>query len=250
MRKLLCEQANLQNWTWNVTLWESSWIAIGWKEHSMVCSQSCQPGTEVSWWQSLTQALFQTQAKRWRQFSPMNETNHSHFLETGEKKTQETKNPLSFTMNNSADPKHQFCFWGGFETTTPRGQMLTDPDLAQPCRGLLPCTHLGLHPAGSHRRPPPLLANANRFLHNTEAAKRVCVNWSSGRKALWAEKRREPVVPRHQVIWNKAGRRERKDAMPAHSPWLCRLCSLQPPLISAIAALGGSREAASPNFSP
>lgn len=132
----------------------------------------------------------------------------------------------------------------------PKGQVLTDPDLAQPCWGLLPCTHPGLHPAGSHRRPPPLLASANRFLHNTEAAKRVRVNWSRGRKALWTEKRKEPVVPRHQVIWNKAGRRERKDAMPSHSPWRCRLRSLQSPLISAIAAFGGSREAASPKLSP
>lgn len=132
----------------------------------------------------------------------------------------------------------------------PKGASAHRPRPCPAVSGTAPCTHPGLHPAGSHRRPPPLLASANRFLHNTEAAKRVRVNWSSGRKALWAEKRKEPVVPRHQVIWNKAARRERKDAMPAHSPWRCRLRSLQPPLISAIAAFGGSREAASPKLSP
>lgn len=248
MRKLLCEQANLQNWTWNVALWESSWIAIGWKEHSMVCSQSCQPGTEVSQWQSLTQSLFQTQAKRWRQFSPMNETNHSHFLETGEK----SGNKKSSLLHNE---QQRWCqtpvlllrrFWDHH----PKGASAHRPRPCPAVSGTAPCTHPGPHPAGSHRRPPLLLASANRFLHNTEAAKRVRVNRSSGRKALWAEKRIEPVVPRHQVIWNKAARRERKDAMPAHSPWLCRLRSLQPPLISAIAAFGGSREAASPKLSP
>lgn len=162
MRKLLCEQANLQNWIWNVALWESSWIAIGWKEHSMVCSQSCQPGTEVSQRQSLTQSLFQTQAKRWWRFSPMNETNHSRFLETGEK-TQETKNPLSFTMNNSADPKHQFWFWGGFETTAPRGkcsQTQTLPSRAGDCS---PAPTRGFTPRGPTADHHPCLPAPTGF---------------------------------------------------------------------------------------
>lgn len=114
-------------------------------------------------------------------------------------------------MSNSSDHKHQFCFWGGLETTAP-GQALgalwasPDPRVCPvwPC-GSLPCPHPGLHPTGCPQPMTPVW-----LLASTEAAKRICVRWGSTRKTLWAEKGKQAVVPRHQVIWNKAGRSRRK----------------------------------------
>lgn len=94
-------------------------------------------------------------SKKMMTVQPNGQTNHSRFLETGKKK--EIKNPLSFTMNNSTDPKHQLCFWGGFETTTPRGQALTALS-ASP--GLRPCPATSgaapLHPPGASPCRAPL----------------------------------------------------------------------------------------------
>lgn len=206
-RKLLWEQADLQNWTWNIALWESSWTATGWKEHSMVCSQPCQPGTEVSWWQLLTQALFQTQAKRWQHWSMNKQTTHTSKKLEKKGNTNEQKRTTVLIPDNSCvievvlrpPPQRGSPLYATSTLTLPSHKGKCSPGPYGPC-----CRPLSL--SGS--------ARDNRFLYSTGAAKRVSVNWSSSRKALWAEKRTQLVVPRHQVIWNKAGRRERKDAVP------------------------------------
>lgn len=214
----------------------------------MVFSQSCQPRTEVSWWESLPRLYFQRKQKDGESSASWMDKPLTPLRNGG--KTRKYKILISFTTSNSTDPKPQFCFWEGFATTTPRGQALRalgaplGPRVCPATLWVTPLNHPGLHPTGCPHSSWPLFGRArnNRLLHNTEAAKRVCAKWSSNRKTLWAAKRKQAVVPRHQVIWNKAGRSKGKNLC------LCRACScpssgaLLPAFILAIAALHESRE--------
>lgn len=184
MRKLLCEQANLQNWTWNAALWESSSIATGWKAHSMVCSQSCQPRTEVSWWESLPRLYFQHKQKDDDSSAPWTDKPLTHLREI---RGKEIKNPHFFTMS----PNTSFV---SEEVGRPPPQEdrhleplghLPAPECAQTRCGSLPCTHPGLHPTGCPHSPRPLFGRAR---DNSEAAKRICVKGSSSRKTLGRKK--------------------------------------------------------------
>lgn len=148
-------------------------------------------------------------------------------------KKKEIQNLHFFTMSNRTDLKHQFCFWGGLETTAPGGQALGAlgaPPGPRACPATLGVTPLHPPRASPLRVPPqsrtPLWQGNKRLLHNTEAAKRVCVNEAALGKHFGQKKgKKQAVVPRQQVIWNKAGRSKKKEAVSVQSSQLSQPCS-------------------------